>query len=281
MPCPCLRGSGTLVLREYKEAIRRHFLLAPEERHRRRPPYNHDVIVQDPTLREALHIIFADKCAYCESKLGRLEGEISQLRPPSNAASSHKEKDSPDHYAWLAYEWRNMLLLCQQCERMKGNLFPVEGPRALPQTTWKEAVAAEEALLLDPCVDEPRRHLGYTGNGLVYPVSKRGLATIEVLGLNRSELQKGRANVFGTLVSLPMDFSHNDAIAFLDARQPHAGALRIFVDWPVPRSIAATANCAAGQRPRFGNFACWGARFAFPKRVDARYRHGGRHEGVE
>lgn len=79
----------------------------------------------------------------------------SHLRLPSNAASSRNEKDSPDHYAWLAYEWRNLLLLCAHCNRMKANLFPVEGPRVLPLTTWKEAVAAEEALLLDPCADEP------------------------------------------------------------------------------------------------------------------------------
>lgn len=216
-------------LKEYKDEIRRHFLLPAEERHRRRPPYNHNVIVQDPELREALHTVFAGKCAYCESRFDRMAGEISHLRPPSNAASSHNEKDSPDHYAWLAYEWRNLLLLCAHCNRMKVNLFPVEGPRALPLTTWKEAVAAEEALLLDPCVDEPHRHLGFTRDGQVYPLSKRGVATIEALGLNRQDLQSQRADVFGTLLSLPLDFLHQDASVLLDTRQPYAGALRIFV----------------------------------------------------
>ncbi len=216
-------------LKEYKEEIRRHFLLPVEERRRRRPPYNNNVIVQDPELREALHTVFSGKCAYCESRFDRVVGEISHLRPPSNAASSHNEKDSPDHYAWLAYEWRNLLLLCAHCNRMKTNLFPVEGPRALPLTTWSEAVAAEEALLLDPCVDEPRRHLGFTRDGQVYPLSKRGSATIEALGLNRPDLQNQRADVFGTLLSLPLNYPYEDASALLDTQRPHAGALRIYV----------------------------------------------------
>src|SRR5471030_149305 len=216
-------------LKEYKEEIRRHFLLSLEERHRRRPPYNSNLIVQDPQLRDALHTVFAGKCAFCESQLESAIGGISHLRPPSNAATSHNEKDSPDHYAWLAYEWPNLLLICSSCERKKVNLFPVEGPRALPLTTWKEVVAAEEALLLDPCVDEPRRHFNFTLDGQVYPMSRRGLVTIEVLGLNRTELQHQRADVFGTLLSLSEDLSHEKASALLDARRPYAGALRIFV----------------------------------------------------
>lgn len=216
-------------LRRYKDEIRHHFMLPPEVRYRRRPPYNDNVLLMEPEVRAALHTVFAGKCAYCETRLDQVKIEISHLRPPSNAASSHNEKTNPDYYAWLAYEWRNLLLLCAHCNRMKANLFPVEGPRALPLSTWNEAVAAEEALLLDPCVDEPRRHLSFTRDGQVHPLSTRGSSTIEVLGLNRLDLQRQRSEVFAVLVSLQQGFPHEEAIALLDAQRPHAGALRILV----------------------------------------------------
>lgn len=226
MPEP--EGLGLSRLKEYKEEIRLHFMMPAEERRRRRPPYNGEVIRGDRELYKAVHTVFGVKCAYCEVGLGPKGGNISHLRPPSNAASSHDEEDSPDHYAWLAYEWRNLLLLCAHCERMKGNLFPVDGPRALPLTTWSEAVAAEQALLLDPCVDEPRLHLAFTRNGTAHPVSRRGKVTIEVLGLNREDLLRKRAEVFERLATFDSGDSEQAISTLLDLQRPHAGAQHIF-----------------------------------------------------
>jgi uncharacterized protein (TIGR02646 family) len=215
-------------LAKYKEEIRFHFSLPPEERRRRRAPFNAKVIMGDPDVHEALYKVFAGKCAYCESHVGR-RGTISHFRPVSAAASSHSDKSSPDHYAWLAYEWRNLLFTCEECDRMKHNLFPVDGPRALPLTTWSEAVQAEESLLLDPCVDEPRRHLGFTADGSVYPLTTRGLVTIKVLDLNRSTLQRERRDEFKRLLSIPQQHLQRGAGELLERQYPHAGALRIFV----------------------------------------------------
>lgn len=231
---------GNHHLREERERIHRHFMLPEEERRRRRPPYNTEII-DDQELRSALHIVFGEKCAFCESGLTARGGIVGHLRPHSNATSSHRNDDSPDHYAWLAYEWRNLLLLCAKCDQMKGNLFPVEGPRALPLTTWSEAVSAEDALLLDPCVDEPRRHLAFTANGMVHPISARGEATIQTLDLNRRHLIKTRAAVFEKIVTLAPDASRNSINALLNSKQPHSGALSIFA-MGVCRAVALMRN---------------------------------------
>ncbi|MGK5015017.1 AAA family ATPase [Janthinobacterium sp. HLS12-2] len=220
------------------EEIYRHFMLPTGERHRRRPPYNSKVIEYDHGLRTALRAVFHGKCAFCESWLGTDGGRVCHLRPPSNAATSHVNNSSPDHYAWLAYEWRNLLLLCAQCEDMKGNLFPVDGPRALPLTTWSEAVAAENALLLDPCIDEPWRHLAFTVNGKVYPLSRRGEATIDSLRLNRPKLLETRAVVFEKLTALAPEATDHTVNTLLDVTRIHSGALSTFA-MGVCRAIAA------------------------------------------
>jgi len=215
-------------LSEYRAEMRAHFSLPPEERHYRRAPYKANVILDDPELRAALHKVFAGKCAYCELKLVHTWGDIAHLRPVSNAASTDDEKSSPDHYAWLAYEWRNLLLLCSECNRMKRNLFPVAGPRALPLTTWREAVAAEEALLLDPCSDDPVRHLAFTHTGEMHALTGRGAMTLKQLGLNRPQLQELRRDVFGDLYYMSNRPTKHEMDDLLDPRRPHAGALKIF-----------------------------------------------------
>ncbi len=211
------------------EEIRQHFSLPKEDRRRRRAPYNHSMIMEDPEIREALHKVFRKKCAYCESLLEFNEANISHFRPVSNATSSAQEMDSPDHYAWLAYEWRNLLLLCDVCSTSQKNFFPVEGPRALPLTTWNEAVISENALLLDPCSDEPQRHLSFSGDGYVYPKTKRGRATIELLHLNRPNLISERARIFAGFRQNAENLNREGANTFLDPDLPHAGALRIFI----------------------------------------------------
>lgn len=108
--------------------------------------------------------------------------------------------DSPEYYSWLAYEWRNLLLLCERCDSSKGNYFPVRGPRAEPLSSWNDAQRIEHPLLLDPTNSEPYRHLRIDNDGLITPLTEEGKVTIAVIGLNRPELLVRRktliANIF-------------------------------------------------------------------------------------
>ncbi|GGC22419.1 hypothetical protein [Pseudoduganella buxea] len=113
--------------------------------------------------------------------------------------------DSPEHYSWLAYEWRNLLLLCERCDALKRNYFPVHGVRAEPLGSWNDAQRTEHPLLLDPSIDEPYRHLCVNSHGSIAHLSEKGMVTIAVLGLERPELLNRRGAHFAGIVALLSD----------------------------------------------------------------------------
>jgi hypothetical protein len=94
---------------------------------------------------------------------------------------------SIDHYEPLArnplrtFDWRNHLLACSTCNsHEKRDRFPLD--------------QSGRPLLLDPTVDDPFDHLLLTLSlGEYRALTKRGEATIEVCGLNRPLLVRGRA----------------------------------------------------------------------------------------
>lgn len=157
--------------------------------------------------------LFSKKCAYCEKHLASLDGDVEHYRPKQNAhldwprsalAPDTGMQSSHQHlyYAWLAYDWDNLLLVCKDCNRHrllngklmgKGEAFPVSGERASFLADVAECRVIERPLLLDPCFDDPAKHLIYRETGLLDPLSERGEVTIEVLGLNlREDLVEGR-----------------------------------------------------------------------------------------
>jgi uncharacterized protein (TIGR02646 family) len=156
--------------------------------------------------RASLAALFHGKCAYCESMSSRAsyEFDIEHFRPKQSAQGIEGREGEHLYYAWLAYEWDNLLLACPACNRMrrrsdritgKGNRFPVTGPRARLRATIKECRTKEKETLLDPCYDQPAEHLTFDPNGTCVPLSKRGSLTIEVLDLNRAELVDQRRTV--------------------------------------------------------------------------------------
>lgn len=166
-------------------------MLPANKRQQLRAPVDLGLLHRDDVL-DALHQVFLSKCAYCESKLSKHAASVSHFRPPSNASSSKNERDSPEHYSWLAYEWRNLLLLCDRCTSAKQNYFPVRTARAEPLTTWMEAQLTEHPLLLDPALDAPHAHISVDADGFLHALTERGKMTITVLALNRAELVRSR-----------------------------------------------------------------------------------------
>jgi hypothetical protein len=59
----------------------------------------------------ALHELFSRKCGYCETPFTREEGIVDHFRP-KHRASDLRGKVSSEHYAWLAYDWNNLILSC-------------------------------------------------------------------------------------------------------------------------------------------------------------------------
>jgi len=164
--------------------------------------FNLDISIwKDRGVREALNKLFHGKCAYCESKVGITDpGDLDHFRPKGGAFNLDGEFD-PDHYWWLAYDWRNFYLTCRICNVNKASKFPVakradvpRGERAQLAAPWYEDESkAEGALLLDPCYDTPAEDLFFDpATGLAAGLSKKGKITIEILKLNRESLCEGR-----------------------------------------------------------------------------------------
>jgi predicted ATPase len=133
--------------------------------------------------------VFGQKCAFCESPAPVVVGRFR----PSDGAADLLGNLSREHYWWLAYEWENLYPICKSCIRAKGPRFPVEGRRAPAKTPYARVVEVEHPLLLDPCHDDPSKHLVFSRNGRVSSDTERGRTTIEVFALNRESLVKARA----------------------------------------------------------------------------------------
>jgi predicted ATPase len=170
---------------------------------------------------------------------------VDHFRPIQEAASLDGRTVARDHYWWLAYEWENLLPSCPKCMSHKANRFPVKGPRAKPAPRGG-LPTAEHALFLDPCRDKPERSLAYEEDGRVVPLDERGAATIDGLGLNRTELVANRfraARQARTLVERALSGKANltelvgKLASQLDGEQPHTGIRR----FTVRRSLDAAA----------------------------------------
>ena len=153
---------------------------------------------QQPDVVHALHTLFQDKCAYCETPVQSTT--IDHFRPISAAANLDERDSSLLHYSWLAYEWRNLYLSCRECNARKRNRFPVIGPRAPMLYGLEEVRECETALLVDPCFDDPDRSLLFELDGRCLGKNPQGRHSIEVFGLNRIDLVDARNNLFAEAV---------------------------------------------------------------------------------
>jgi hypothetical protein len=146
------------------------------------------------------------KCAFCEMSIVNHDSAVDHFAPKAevwelsgNAEDrGHERQDGLPNvrgrkaareaftgYWWLAYEWRNYLVVCLVCnEKWKRCFFPVEsGPRQGPP----DPEVREEPLLLNPFDDAaPWQHFRFDefGQMAAAPGSLQGQATMETLGFD-------------------------------------------------------------------------------------------------
>jgi uncharacterized protein (TIGR02646 family) len=192
--------------REQQELFEFHAKMSAGSKQYQQQTFKYKVIREThPFLKQ----LFANKCAYCESSLVGQAGDIENYRP-KGAIEERDGKVLREGYWWLAHEWDNLHLACATCNRLhKRNKFPIAGARAEPMTKGVE-LEKEAPLLLDPCVDDPARFLSFMLDGTLRPGAiinppgafvkgashyERAAATIDVLGLNRTDLVAARHRV--------------------------------------------------------------------------------------
>ncbi|MGN7919757.1 AAA family ATPase [Lysobacter sp. 22409] len=225
-----------------------------EERQRQRAPFErYEPLFLGEDVFAALDAQFKSKCAYCESGLSLHESRIDPFRPILAAADPRTREESPDHYGWLAFEWRNLMYACNECVSAKRNRFPVDTPRALPMTAWRQTVASESALLIDPCRDDPARHLAFLPDGRLAGKTDKGAVSIEVLNLNRPRLVEERRRwIFDLLTTIHQAIDPDAeavAIGLIDELDNlrHSGAIRSALD-----AVAKETARRAGLKPIVG-----------------------------
>ena len=161
-------------------------------------------------VKSALKKLFHNKCAYCESKTDHVASmDIEHYRPKSGVVGSDGRYHET-HYYWLANNWDNLLIACQNCNRQhktknrngeleitgKANQFPIEyeGDRA-PELATATQLKDEKPLILNPCEDNPDDHLVFLEDGTVVSETTKGQVTIDILGLNRQDLMIRRSDL--------------------------------------------------------------------------------------
>lgn len=234
-----------------------------------------------------LEHVFHDKCAYCETRAVRFPGHAEHFRPkgrvdvrdPATGKSIPASVEWPNGktaphpgYFWLAYNWKNLLPACQDCNsgRGKQNQFPLPGKK-MPTLITKLTAADVKRLaararasvkfkdryyldpdaldeietpeILNPYHDDPHQHLRFGEGGIVAAVdnSPRGLESIRVYQLDEDKLrverqrqQKRAAFVFK--VQFGQGLVNGDAVAALAQAQ---NALADFQNGVEEYSVAA------------------------------------------
>lgn len=161
---------------------------------------------RDSTI-ETLRKLYKYKCGYCEThESAGASLRVDHYRPKGRVL------DVPLHdgYYWLAYEWSNLVLSCEKCNRRKWDHFPIQdeagrvsnpviGINGLPYQECcradREVLRNEHSLLLNPELDDPDDHLIFLPNGTVQAKTNNGTKSIELYFLERDELIKNRKNM--------------------------------------------------------------------------------------
>jgi uncharacterized protein (TIGR02646 family) len=179
-----------------------------------------DVKLQEQLYKDAkpfLLDLFHGKCAYCETVISSNQpGDVEHYRPKGRIRDKdgqvvkvrfgNKEVEHPGYW-WLAYDWRNLLPSCADCNRRrwhetesvaagKADYFVVRGPRAIGPS---DDLTQERALLLDPTKPDfdSKQHFEFNENGTIKPTTEEGSYSCELLGLNlREKLVAQRAQAY-------------------------------------------------------------------------------------
>lgn len=197
-PAPAFLSSPKIA--DVKRKLEKNFYEFSKAKRQERLKFDVSLLKQ---IKPDLMRMFKDKCAYCESRLGVIApGDIENFRPKAGARGLSSQEYAPMHYWWLAFEWENLLIACQLCNRHKKDYFPLEKEnlRARIGAMGSELIG-ERALLIDPTLEDSSEHLKFDINGEVKELSKRGKVTIEILGLNRMSLIQRRLKEAGQLLN--------------------------------------------------------------------------------
>jgi hypothetical protein len=195
------------------------------------------------------------KCAYCEKRNENsvIEWDLEHFRPkgkvaawpPPNTYDFAAGDGFDEGYYLLAYHLENYAAACKTCNSpYKHNHFPIAAARVIGGA-HPEDHRGEEAFLIYPLGtgdDDPEDIIAFEG-ALAIPKQerthnewlwKRATVTIDLLGLNREELQALRAEllwktIWPTVTHQDSELRQKRLDAARDIRAPFASCTRCFL----------------------------------------------------
>jgi uncharacterized protein (TIGR02646 family) len=152
-------------------------------------------------VKDALKKAHNDKCCYCESKfLSTSYGAVEHFRPKGNSKQGRKQKKIYPGYYWLAYDWENLLFICERCNTNKSTYFPLNNPTQRA-TNHSQLISTEIPLLIHPACDNPSDHITFHEDAPV-GLTEQGKTTIEYIKLDANmDLFESRKKVLDLLKS--------------------------------------------------------------------------------
>jgi len=239
LPAPAVLANGTALIAAMDAAL----LADPVDAGSAKAPFEFtNGIYGDKTVKDALKEMQHGKCAYCEGDfLAFCYGDVEHYRPKGFSQQAKGSRKTYPGYYWLAYDWSNLVLSCELCNRArKRNLFPLRNPGVRAKAP--QHLAHEEPLLLDPAgAIDPREHIRFNANvPEACSDSDMGAASIDLYGLDRLKLNGLRLERLGHAKALAIIADHGaraGARAELQAEGALADAkLKEFVDPKAPFS---------------------------------------------
>lgn len=138
-------------------------------------------------IRDALKVIYKNKCAYCEQKIEQYN--VEHYRPKQT-------------YYWLAYSWDNLIMACPTCNQVKGTNFELLGDQVefenredyIRDVNFISANydLIEKPKMVNPEITDPRGHIQFRRDGLIKSDDVRFAYTIEKCNIARKYLNDER-----------------------------------------------------------------------------------------
>ena len=176
-------------------------------------------------------------CIFCEQVFPPDALAVTRFRPLEDAWDGANKPSKP-HYAWLAYEWKNLFLVCEACRHTHENYFPA-AQRGEFGSTIEELRQTERAQILDPTHEDPAYsfYVNFEGRIELFPDDLQFAETIQKYDLNRRSLMRDRLAViqeFSEFIVSPLQDDVNygkdpeEITAQLSSwfEQPHVGLRR-------------------------------------------------------
>lgn len=133
------------------------------------------------------------KCCFCESDfLSTSYGDIEHYRPKSGYKNAKGVMPTKPGYYWLAYDWKNLFLSCEVCNRgYKSTYFPLKKGSFRAKTHHDaKKINTEQSLLIKP-TESPEKHLTFKDD-IIEHITEEGEVSIMHYGLRRPKLLEKR-----------------------------------------------------------------------------------------